>query len=315
MSTLVEDAFGLDKRALGRLITLFEDARPEAAHRRAEALAEIAALSTSHGRGQAQILGITGTPGSGKSSLIGQVAPRMLDAGVPSLAVIAVDPSSPVSGGALLGDRTRVSFPAGDARLFFRSQASDQVLGGLGRGTRAVVRLLMRLFDTVLIETVGIGQSEADIRDVADRTYLVLQPLGGDELQFLKAGIMELPDAFIINKCDEERAARASQSALRMAMGIGSGGGQRPVFLTSCTKQIGLDELVADLVSGWPRGEIADKETRFFERWVEGEYGRVGLRQLQEHGGGAALIARAGGLDQAELSFFSTLRSWFGAAG
>ena len=117
--------------------------------------------------------------------------------------MLAVDPSSQVSGGALLGDRTRMRFPPDERRLFFRSQASESDLGGLGPSTFQVCRLLTRLFDCVMIETVGIGQSEADIRHLADRVYLVLQPLGGDEVQFLKAGIIEVPHAFILNKCDE----------------------------------------------------------------------------------------------------------------
>src|SRR5690606_6958306 len=117
-------------------------------------------------------IGITGTPGAGKSTLVGEMATRLVGADDhTAVAVLAVDPSSQISGGALLGDRTRVRFPAGEPRLFFRSQASDRELGGVSRTTFPVCRLLHRLFDVVFVETVGIGQSETEIQHVSDWTY------------------------------------------------------------------------------------------------------------------------------------------------
>jgi hypothetical protein len=209
-----------------------------------------------------------------------------------SIAVLAVDPSSQVSGGALLGDRTRMRFTPDERRLFFRSQASESDLGGLGPSSFQVCRLLTRLFDCVMIETVGIGQSEADIRHLADRVYLVLQPLGGDEVQFLKAGIIEVPHAFILNKSDEPSSA-ASYHQLRSSMWLARpfDEDQPPIFRTSALTGAGLEELEADLlvrVRAPGAAGLAEREPYFFERWVDDEWGRVGRRFLAEQLGGAA---------------------------
>src|SRR5690606_12166580 len=170
---------------------------------------DLAALAE-RGRGASAVVGITGTPGSGKSSLLARVTEVMLrERPELTVAVVAVDPSSPTSGGALLGDRTRMRFAPGDDRIFFRSQASANHLGGLGPSTFEVCLALSLLYDLVLVETVGVGQNEADVRHLADRVYLVIAPLGGDEVQYLKAGIIEIPDGFVINKCDEPGADRA----------------------------------------------------------------------------------------------------------
>jgi LAO/AO transport system kinase len=214
----IEAALDAHKFSIARLISLFEDQRPEAVPQRA---AVLAALDTNPRARRATFLGITGTPGAGKSTLTGQLARRMhAQRSDLRFAVLAVDPSSRFSGGALLGDRTRVRFATGDARLFFRSQASDTELGGLSPRSFQVCRLLYRLFDCVIIETVGIGQSEVDIRFLADRVYLVVQPMGGDEIQFLKAGIMEVPDEIVLNKCDAVDAARRSYQALKSSMAL-----------------------------------------------------------------------------------------------
>jgi LAO/AO transport system kinase len=225
-----------------------------------------------------------------------------------SIAVLAVDPSSQVSGGALLGDRTRLRVRPDERRLFFRSQASDSDLGGLGPTTFQVCRLLTRLFDCVMIETVGIGQSEGDIRQLADRVYLVLQPLGGDEVQFLKAGIIEVPDAFILNKCDEP-AAMTSFHQLRGSMWLARPFDEEepPIFLTSARTGDGLDELEADLfarIQGSGSTGLAAREPYFFERWVSDEWGRVGRVHLDgERGGAAAYLAAHGGFDASQSSF------------
>ncbi len=257
------------------------------------------------------LVGITGTPGSGKSTLLSRITVDLLDADPDlSVAVIAVDPSSHVSGGALLGDRTRMRFAPDERRLFFRSQASATDLGGLGPMSFQVSRLLTRLFDCVLIETVGIGQSEADIRHLADRVYLVLQPLGGDEVQFLKAGIIEVPHAFVINKSDES-GATTSYHQLRSSLWLSRpfDEDEPPVFLTSALTGAGLDELEADLLTairshGGDSGTLSDREPYFFSRWVEEEWGRVGLEHLSRHLGGAeAYLGRCGGFDPAQLAF------------
>ncbi len=261
------------------------------------------------------VVGLTGTPGSGKSTLLSRITVDLLAADPElSVAVIAVDPSSHVSGGALLGDRTRMRFAPDERRLFFRSQASATDLGGLGPMSFQVSRLLTRLFDCVLIETVGIGQSEADIRHLADRVYLVLQPLGGDEVQFLKAGIIEVPHAFIINKSDES-GATTSFHQLRSSLWLARPFDEEepPVFLTSARTGAGVDEFEADLLAAIRRagegalggqGSLTEREPYFFGRWVEEEWGRVGLDHLtRELGGADAYLASVGGFDPAQLAF------------
>ena len=268
------------------------------------------------------LIGLTGTPGSGKSSILARVTVDLLRADQDlSLAVIAVDPSSHVSGGALLGDRTRMRFGSDERRLFFRSQASATDLGGLGPMSFQVSRLLTRLFDAVLIETVGIGQSEVDIRHLADRVYLVLQPLGGDEVQFLKAGIIEVPHAFIVNKSDEPGAS-TSYHQLRSSLWLSRpfDEDEPPVFLTSARTGAGLVELEADIVAvlGADRagGSLTDREPYFLRRWVEEEWGRVGLTHLDGPLGGApAYLDRTGGFDHAQQGFGSELIASLRGAG
>lgn len=303
---LVDAARRLDKHAVARCISLFEDRRPGAPARRAAVLEQ---LDRDAERAPGTVLGLTGTPGSGKSTLLSRLTVDLLDADdALSIAVLAVDPSSQVSGGSLLGDRTRMRFTPDERRLFFRSQAAESDLGGLGPSSFQVCRLLTRLFDCVMIETVGIGQSEADIRHLADRVYLVLQPLGGDEVQFLKAGIIEVPHAFILNKCDEP-ASVASYHQLRGSMWLARPFDDEvpPIFRTSALTGEGLDELEADMLgrvhSGAGAGLVA-REPYFFARWVDDEWGRVGGRFLAEQLGGApAYVTACGGYEAAQASF------------
>jgi LAO/AO transport system kinase len=270
----IEAALDAHKFSIARLISLFEDQRPEAVPQRA---AVLAALDTNPRARRATFLGITGTPGAGKSTLTGQLARRMhAQRSDLRFAVLAVDPSSRFSGGALLGDRTRVRFATGDARLFFRSQASDTELGGLSPRSFQVCRLLYRLFDCVIIETVGIGQSEVDIRFLADRVYLVVQPMGGDEIQFLKAGIMEVPDEIVLNKCDAVDAARRSYQALKSSMALARpfDGDAIPIHRVSATEGMGLDRT----------GGAAAGGDRRVPRGVPAREGRALLRQVGEGG-------------------------------
>ncbi|RMF19031.1 MAG: protein kinase, partial [Candidatus Dadabacteria bacterium] len=266
---LVRGALDRDRFSIARLITLFEDGRPDAPEKRRSVLA---ALRDAGRQPAARIIGITGTPGAGKSTLIGELATRLIAASDDlSIAVLAVDPTSPTSGGSLLGDRTRVQFPLDEPRLFFRSQPSRLELGGLGRDTFQAVRLLVHLYDALFIETVGIGQSEIEIRDLADRTYLVMQPLAGDQIQFMKAGIMEIPDAFVINKADAEQEARRTLTALRSIIRLARPGHpdeRTPIFLTSCRTGRGLDELTEDMLSAirGPQRSFREREQHFFAR-------------------------------------------------
>lgn len=311
MRELATRALALDKRAIARLISLFEDRRLEAV---AEREAVLEALEDAPRR--ARFIGITGTPGAGKSTLVGELATRLIAGDdTTAAAVLAVDPSSQVSGGALLGDRTRVRFPAGEPRLFFRSQASDRELGGVSRATFPVCRLLSRLFDVVFVETVGIGQSEIEVQHVADWIYLLVQPLAGDQIQFMKAGIMEIPDAFILNKCDQREAAERTYHALHGSVRLARPGVDPPrIHRTSAVTGEGIDEVVAEIrgLGAGPAGRsMAEKERIFFARWVRDEFGRTGLHLLERRGGGAGpYLADSGSYEAAQRRFGSDVPRW-----
>ena len=232
LAETVERAKGLNKHAVAKLVALFEDTRTSAAAQRAEVLALLP-------EGSATVIGITGTPGAGKSSLVARLVPRMLAESDLSVAVLAVDPSSHVSGGHCWATgRAPDSRPGTNARTSAVSRTRPS--SGLAPTTFQVSRLLKRLFDVVLVETVGIGQSELDIRYLADHVYLVLQPLGGDEIQFLKAGIIEIPDSFILNKCDDP-AAGMSYYQLRSSLSLARpfDEDQPPVYKTSARRRGG----------------------------------------------------------------------------
>ncbi len=199
-----------ERRAIARAITILEDERPEAA-----ALA--ARLWPRAGR--AEVIGITGPPGAGKSTLVGALVRRWRAQGR-TVGVVAVDPSSPFSHGAVLGDRVRVLEHDADAGVFFRSMGSRGRLGGLGEGTALAAMVLDAAgFDVVLIETVGAGQSDVRIADLADVVVLALQPGSGDSVQAIKAGVMEIPDVIAITKADLP-GLDAFRSELRLALGI-----------------------------------------------------------------------------------------------
>ncbi len=192
------------------------------------------------------LVGITGPPGSGKSSLLAQLVPawRALQR---SVAVLAVDPSSRRSGGALLGDRARIAVDATDAAVFVRSMAAGGRLGGLAPATRAAAQALAAAFDVVVVETVGVGQSETDIAEAADTVAVVVQPAAGDVLQFLKSGIMEIPDVLVVTKADLGAPAARSQHDLQASL-RSLGAPDIPVLaVSSLAPPSGVGELVAAL--------------------------------------------------------------------
>ncbi len=291
LKALVDHALVLEKWPVARLVSIFETESEAAGVQRQAIMAYLATVKPTR---CARILGITGTPGAGKSSLIGLVCMSLLSRYSDiSIAVIAVDPSSHTSGGALLGDRTRTNFPVAEKRLFFRSQASALDLGGMGRKTFQVVRLLRKLFDLVIIETVGIGQSEIEVDRLSDQTLLVMQPLAGDQVQFMKAGIMEVPDAFVINKCDEDMLAQKSYHLLRASLKLANiyvneeNQQSKPIFLTSVIKKKGIEEL-ADHLLGVRNLEndaeaFAVTERFFLEKWVKEEFGNYGLGVCEQY--------------------------------
>jgi LAO/AO transport system kinase len=291
MTELARGLDARDKRSIARAVTVFEDPREEAIARRAAILQQ---LPDARGR----VIGMTGAPGAGKSTLLGELALAMPG----RVAVLAVDPSSPVSGGALLGDRTRVRFPPGEARLYFRSQASQGALGGVAPTTWQVCRLLARLFDVVFVETVGIGQSEIEIVRVADRTYLIVPPLAGDHVQFMKAGIMEVPDAFVVSKADVGDAASSTLHALRSALRM-MRSDPTPVHRVSARSGEGIAALAAEMLTAPIVADIDARAPAFFAKWVQLEHGRAGVARLDQAGGAAAYLAAHGGFEAAQAAF------------
>lgn len=285
---LLDRAARLEKHPLARLITLIEQEHDAGRARRAAVFRYLRDHPDAFPL-RARVIGVTGTPGSGKSTLIGRLTLELLGSGPEvRVAVVAIDPSSVASGGALLGDRLRTHFPVGEPRIFFRSQATHGDLGGVGRRTFAVTRLLRHLFDFVFVETVGIGQSEIEVTSLADATVLVLQPLAGDHVQFLKAGVMEVPDVFVVNKCDEEKLARRSVHELRAALdcariGRREGAAAHYVFQTSALRGTGVAELAAflrDHVAAPDIAALRQKELHFLRKAMADRYGDFGVDEL-----------------------------------
>lgn len=189
------------------------------------------------------ILGLTGTPGVGKSTLINALIARAR-ATDRTIAVIAVDPSSKATGGALLGDRARMTTNPDDKGVFVRSMAARDRLGGISNETIAAAVLMRALYDRVIVETVGVGQSESDIAGIADTVLLCIQPGAGDSLQFMKAGVMELPDVIAVTKGDLGAAARRARADVEGALGLSAHGNWKvPVITISATTGEGLDQL------------------------------------------------------------------------
>ncbi len=236
-----------ERRALARLLTVIEDGRPEQLRQ------VVAALFPQ--TGHARVIGVTGSPGVGKSTLTDAAATRLRAAGR-SVAVLAVDPSSPFSGGALLGDRVRMQGHHADPDVFIRSMASRGHLGGLAFATpQAVMVMDAAGFDDVIVETVGVGQSEVEVAANADTTLVAIAPGMGDSIQAAKAGILEVADAFVINKADHGGAGKL-ESELRGMLELGHATAGEddevsawwpPIVRTVAVRGEGMDEVMAVL--------------------------------------------------------------------
>jgi LAO/AO transport system kinase len=205
-----------ERRALARAITLVEGTRPEQAAQGRALLEELVPFT-----GRAVRLGITGPPGVGKSTFIEALGLHLLGLGR-RVAVLAVDPSSPVSGGSILGDKTRMERLAQDERAFIRPSPSGGSLGGVAQRTRESLLVCEAAgFDVVIVETVGVGQSEVAVASMVDFFLVLLQPGAGDELQGIKRGVLELADALVVNKADGEQAAAADRTRAAYLQAVG----------------------------------------------------------------------------------------------
>ena len=264
VAALCDRLVGGDRRALARVLTLVEDGAPELRRR-------VVGLLHPRRRG-ARLIGITGPPGAGKSTVTSALVATLRAAGR-SVAVLAIDPSSPLTGGALLGDRIRMQGHHADAGVYVRSMAARGHLGGLAvAAPEAAMVLDAAGFDDVVVETVGVGQSEVDVMGLVDAVVLVLAPGLGDSVQAAKAGVLEVADVLVVNKADLGGAGKLeSELHAALALGHAAGGPAEvpPVVRTVAVRGEGLDELVAAVdthVAG--AAPDATRGRRRLRRWL-----------------------------------------------
>lgn len=275
-----------DRASLAQALNLLDDRRPAARQQASELLACLQQAQDGPG---GHLIGMTGPPGAGKSTLSAALITlwrgRHLRVGV-----LAVDPSSPISGGALLGDRLRMKTSADDEGVFVRSLACRGEFGGLSAEVWPMSLVMLAAFDIVLIETVGVGQREIDVSQMCDTTCFVAQPGSGDSVQFLKAGILEVPHVLVVNKEDMGAVARRTLSELGNALGRmhSDGNWQVPVLSASATRGTGIealaDALAAHHATLQAAGELQARRQQYQARWIIKrlleEFGTHGLARL-----------------------------------
>lgn len=270
--------------------------------------ATIALLDAAWNDPRAQVIGLTGPPGVGKSTLTSALINRWRKAGL-TVGVIAVDPSSRRTGGALLGDRTRLIVDPEDKGIFVRSMAARDRLGGLAALTFPAMVLMRAAYDRVLIETVGVGQSETDVTQVADTVVFCVQPASGDSLQFMKAGIVEIPHVAVVTKADLGAPATRARADLAGALSLAEDvtGWKVPVVLVASTTGAGmekmldaLDQHAAHLIETGARDrQRADQGAAWLAETVRDQYGKAGLIDAADaiaDAAGASPFGRAAGI-------------------
>jgi LAO/AO transport system kinase len=264
------------------VLNLVENRSAESREQTAQLLAALSPSALGQ-EAPGHVVGITGPPGVGKSTLLSRLVAAWRSR-QRSVAVLAVDPTSRRSGGALLGDRARIEVDPTDKSVFIRSTAAGNRLGGLAPATRAAASSLAAAFDVVVIETVGVGQSETEIADVADTVGVVVQPGSGDVLQFLKAGIMEVPDVLVVTKADLGRIAVRAVSDLRAALRSLGAPETAVVAVSSVPPATGIDELIDALDAHRAALDLPQRRLRARRLHALGdfvaEYGERGLRAL-----------------------------------
>lgn len=306
-SDLLEPLRRGEQRALGRAISWMENGHPGARDLMARVWPHL---------GRAAVIGITGSPGAGKSTLTDQLA-RALRAQGQKVGILAVDPTSPFSGGAILGDRIRMQRIAADPGIFIRSMATRGALGGLARATQDAIDLLDAAgFDTVIVETVGVGQDEVDVVSCVQTCCVVLVPGMGDEIQAIKAGIMEVADLFIINKADRDGADQVEREIEAMKSLAMSHGWDPPVLRTIAQQGEGIPELLAHLEAHgrWLRehGGLARKARERARLRFESLLAEEAVRRAKAQAGPARVEAALRGIADRALDPYTAVRGILG---
>src|SRR3954451_11989570 len=264
-------------------LNLVESRTPAARAEVAALLREVSPAALGGREAPGHVVGVTGPPGAGKSTLLGELVRAWRSAGR-TVAALAVDPSSRRSGGALLGDRARIPYDPADDGVFIRSTAAAGRLGGLAPATRAAAQAMAAAFDAVVVETVGVGQSETEIAEVADTVAVIVQPGSGDVLQFLKSGIMEVPDVLVVTKSDLGQVALSARRYLASALRSLDRRDTAVVLVSSIAPVQGIDQLVAALDAhraqlDLPARRLAARRANALADFAA-EHGERGLRAL-----------------------------------
>ncbi|MEL0246149.1 MAG: P-loop NTPase fold protein [Alphaproteobacteria bacterium] len=251
----------------------------------------ISQLDDLHSNAKSHVIGITGPPGAGKSSLVDKLIGEIRK-NKKSVGIIAIDPSSSKSGGALLGDRTRLLLDPNDNDVFVRSMAAKDFLGGLSELTFPTMTVMRSIFDFVIIETVGVGQSETNVKDLVDSVILCVQPGSGDTIQFMKSGIFEIPDIVVVTKSDIEKIANLTYSELNKSKNYGKSTNDWNIEIikTSVVKNIGIDLLFKEIDRRWLwlkknkkiQHQRIDQDISWITKTIMREFGTNGVKKIDK---------------------------------